>query len=156
MKNKKKNRVMFLLILILGITIGFALLSTTLKINGTAGIKSNTWDIHWDDSTIDVKRGSVTADIPVVSTATNQNDTVSFEVNLELPGDFYEFEIDAVNEGSIDGALSVITEKLYVSTDLEHELAGNDIPSYSIYYNCNYLCKCIFRFRNDKYIIRCF
>ena len=37
-KNKKQRRVMLLLILILSITIGFALLSTTLKINGSASI----------------------------------------------------------------------------------------------------------------------
>ena len=46
MKNRKKNRILLLLILLLAVTIGFALLSTTLKINGISGIKKNTWDIH--------------------------------------------------------------------------------------------------------------
>ena len=98
---------MLLLILILSITIGFALLSTTLKINGSASIKSNTWDIHWDDTSVNVNSGSVEADLPVVSKTTSDDDTVSFNVELDLPGDFYEFEIDAINEGSIDGALDL-------------------------------------------------
>ena len=106
-KNKKQRRIMFLLILILGITIGFALLSTTLYINGTAGIKGNTWNIHWDDTSINVVTGSVSADDPEVSTVTSTKDTVSFDVELELPGDFYEFEIDAINEGSVDGELDL-------------------------------------------------
>ena len=109
MKNKKKNRIMLLLILILGVTIGFALLSTTLFINGTASIKSNTWNIHWDDESINVTEGSVSATDPAVSTTTSTKDTVSFDVELELPGDFYEFEIDAINEGSVDGALDLAT-----------------------------------------------
>ena len=106
-KNKKQRRVMFLLILILSITIGFALLSTTLKINGSASIKSNTWNIHWDDSSIVVNPNSVEAEEPEVSTTTSAKDTVSFDVELEVPGDYFEFEIDAVNEGSVDGALDL-------------------------------------------------
>ena len=106
-KNKKQRRIMFLLILILGITIGFALLSTTLYINGTAEIKSNTWNIHWDDTSVNVTQGSVSATEPSVSTTTSTKDTVSFDVEFEMPGDFYEFEIDAINEGSVDGALEL-------------------------------------------------
>ena len=107
MKNRKQRKIMFLLILILGITVGFALLSTTLKINGSASIKSNTWDIHWDDTSIAVTQGSVTATNPTVTTTTSTKDTVSFDVEFEMPGDFYEFEIDAINEGSVDGALEL-------------------------------------------------
>ena len=62
---------------VLGITLGFALLSTTLKINGTAGIKSNAWNIHWDDRSVNVTQGSVSATNPLVSTTTSTKDTVS-------------------------------------------------------------------------------
>ena len=107
MRNRRKNKVFLYLLVILGITVGFALLSTTLKINGIAGIKSNTWNIHWDDESINVSSGSVVAEEPKVSSATVAKDTVSFDVELEMPGDYFEFEIDAVNEGSIDGALNL-------------------------------------------------
>ena len=124
---------MLYLLVILGITVGFALLSTTLFINGTAAIKSNTWNIHWDDTSVNVTQGSVAATAPNVTTTTSTKDTVSFSVNLELPGDFYEFEIDAINEGSVDGALDLLTTKLYASNDLEHPLTGANIPSYLLY-----------------------
>ena len=122
-RNKKQRRIMFLLILILGVTIGFALLSTTLFINGTANIKSNTWNIHWDDRSVNVTTGSVSATEPSVSTTTSTKDTVSFDVELEVPGDYYEFEIDAINEGSVDGELELAENWItYKSNNVETTL----------------------------------
>ena len=131
MKNKKQRKILLYLLVVLGLTIGFALLSTTLKINGTASIKSNNWDIHWDSSSISVNQDSVDTTLPTVSKGESDNDTVSFNVELNLPGDFYEFEIDAVNSGSIDGALDTITTKVYNSSD--EELKTEDIPEYLKY-----------------------
>jgi hypothetical protein len=107
---KKKNRILLLIILLLGISIGFAALSTTLKINGTANITKNTWEIYWDEDTIDVKPGSKGNTVPIVSDDTNGAvDTVlTWTVNLDLPGDYYEFTIDAVNDGSIDAMVDEI------------------------------------------------
>ena len=67
MKNKKQRKIFLYLLVILGITVGFALLSTTLYINGTAGIKANTWDIHWDQESIQVTENSVVAETPTVT-----------------------------------------------------------------------------------------
>ena len=106
MKSKKKKKLLLLLVLLLGLTVGFALLSTTLKINGTAGVKGNTWDVRWDDESVDVAQGSVSAEDPEVE-GTN-DDTVTFSVNLELPGDYYEFTVDAVNKGTIDAIITDI------------------------------------------------
>ena len=132
MRRKRKNeKVLLYLLVILGLTIGFALLSTTLKINGTANIKSNNWDIHWDSNSISVNQDSVDTTLPTVSKGISDNDTVSFNVEFNLPGDFYEFEIDAVNAGSVDGALDTITTKIYNSND--EELENEDIPEYLKY-----------------------
>ena len=43
-KMKKRYSLLELLLIVFMITVGFALLSTTLKINGTAGLKSNSWN----------------------------------------------------------------------------------------------------------------
>lgn len=108
-RNKKKNARLALLLILLTLALGFALLSTTLFINGTASIKSNTWNIHWDSNSVSVLPGSVSAETPEVSTTTTSNDTVSFDVELGMPGQFFEFTVDAVNEGTIDGALDLAT-----------------------------------------------
>ena len=64
--NKRKKKVYLYLLIILGLTIGFALLSTTLKINGVAGINKNTWNIHWDDESVVVTPNSVAGNTPTV------------------------------------------------------------------------------------------
>ena len=126
MKNRRKSRVLLLLILLLAVTIGFALLSTTLKINGTAGIKKNTWNIHWDDTSVHETTGSVTATTPAyVSDAEKKN--IDFSVEFELPGDFYEFTADAINEGSIDGKIETIQVKFY-EADGTTPIAAADMP----------------------------
>ena len=113
MKNKKKNRMLLLIILLLGISIGFAALSTTLKINGSAILNKNTWSIYWDEASIvvnpDGKSGT-----PVVTDGDDgaENTKLTWNVSLDLPGDFYEFTIDAVNAGTIDAMVENIDETL--------------------------------------------
>ena len=131
MKNKKQRRVMFLLILILGVTIGFALLSTTLYINGTAGIKKNTYDIHWDSTSVVVNPNSVGNTTPSVI-GTNDN-TVEFETTLELPGEFYEFTVDAINEGTIDGEITLSEKEVFESDGITE----TTLPNY-IHYTVTY------------------
>ena len=125
-KNKKQRKIYLYLLIILGITIGFALLSTTLFINGTANIKSNTWNIHWDSDSIEETTGSVTATTPASVTDAEEKN-ISFAVEFELPGDFYEFSADAVNEGSIDGKIETISIKFY-EADGTTEIDKDDLP----------------------------
>ena len=130
MRNKKRQRNLYLyLLIILGITVGFALLSTTLYINGTANIKKNTWDIHWDDESIVETQGSVEAMTPAAVIDTEKKN-VSFAVELELPGDFYEFTVDAKNYGSINGAIDSVKIKFYKEDGMEE---WETLPSYIKY-----------------------
>lgn len=134
MKNRKKGRMIFLLILILGVTVGFALLSTTLKINGTAGIKANTWSVHWDDESVEPTAGSNITPTTAAHTTDSKQEVLEFAVSLELPGDNYEFTVDAVNDGTIAGQLDTIVLKLY-EEDGTTEITT--IPSYLEYYITN-------------------
>ena len=129
-KSRRKNRKLLILILLLAVTLGFALISTTLNVIGTAGIRKNTWDIHWDSESVVVKNGSVSATKPVVS-GTN-DDTVTFDVDLELPGDYFEFNVDAINEGSVDGEITLSHLGMFDSTGTT-ELTGDNKPSYLTY-----------------------
>ena len=130
MRNKKQRKKMLMLVLLLAVTVGFALLSTTLKINGIAGIKGNKWDIHWDENSIVETEGSVEA-----KTAAYVSDSakkiVTFDVDLELPGDFYEFTLDAKNYGTIAGAVEQVKITFYDEND--QEIEPEDMPDYIIY-----------------------
>ena len=106
-KNKKKLNYMILLIMLLVISIGYAVLSTNLNIVGSGTINNPTWNIHWEN--VQVKTGSVSASTPTIDTAKT---TVNYSVTLTIPGEYYEFTVDAVNAGTIDGMVSVISNKL--------------------------------------------
>ena len=101
--NKYKNKIMLgVLLLFFLISIGFALLTTTLNIEGNTTAKANTWDIYFDN--IQVKTGSIT---PVQAATINKSNKtqLSFNVNLNLPGNYYEFDVDVVNKGTIDAMI---------------------------------------------------
>lgn len=126
--NKKKIRTtLLILILLLGLSVGYAAISSTLNITGTSLIGNPTWNIHFEN--IQVKSGSVT---PTTAASINAaGDTVTYAVTLAEPGDYYEFTVDAKNSGSIDGMISSITSKMNgsVITTLPEYL------EYSVTYN---------------------
>ena len=130
-RKRNSNFIIFIIIALFCITIGYAALSSTLNINGKSSISKNTWDVYFDN--VQVKDGSVEAvKIPKVTDKT----TVDFEVALNMPGDFYEFNVDVVNNGTIDAMIeSVVKEpeltdaqKKYLNYIIEYE-NGEQIAS---------------------------
>ena len=122
MRKNRKNKYMLLLVLLLAISVGYALLSTTLKINGSSIIAKNTWSVYWANPV--VTEGSVTSTLPTIGNDTNGavNTVATWSTSLSLPGDFYEFTIDAVNAGTIDAMI----------TDIENTVTP-ELPSYIKY-----------------------
>ena len=113
-KNTKKgiNSKLLLILVILLMTIGFAYLSANLGIFGTSKLLGSNYSIHWDDTSI-VESG-VTPTISAHVTDTDKK-VIEFSTNLVLPGDYYEFTVDAVNDGDIDGAIKSIKQEIYNS-----------------------------------------
>ena len=109
---KKKGTIYILLLLLLGITLGYAYLNTTLNINGTTNITSANWNIYWDN--IVFGSNNVT-DITTPATISSGLTEVTFNVNFKEPGDTYEFTVDAVNDGSIDAMISVVNSGVYAA-----------------------------------------
>ena len=93
------------LISIFSLTIVYAALSVTLNIQGNAQVVASTWDIHLDN--VKVTSGSVSGTTPSITSPT----TATFSTTLNMPGDFYEFTIDVVNDGSIDAMIDSVTKE---------------------------------------------
>lgn len=128
---KNKNKKMFLmLLLIIGISIGYAALASNLKINGGSKVTKATWNIHWANP--QVKEGSVTNTKPTLS---ENNTNATYSVTLTEPGDFYEFTIDAVNEGTIDAEILKIESRFDGPEGTPIITEGNDknLPPYLEY-----------------------
>lgn len=106
-KRRKLNLILILFIIVLFIGLGYAYLTTTLSINGTTEVASNTWNVYWDN--IKVMDGSVEAEQPVIEA---NKTSLSFSIHLSKPGDFYEFTFDAVNDGSIDAMIDSINYEI--------------------------------------------
>ena len=104
-RKNKKYYILLIILLLLGVTFGYAVLNSTLNINGKSTIQKNTWNVHFEN--VQITTGSVEATkVPAIENST----TVDFEAQLNLPGDFYEFTIDVVNDGTIDAMIDCITK----------------------------------------------
>ena len=84
------------------LSIAYAAMSTALEIHGNSEVVASSWDIHLEN--VQVKSGSVATNAPVIS----GNSTLAFDVELNMPGEFYEFTVDVVNEGSIDAMIDSV------------------------------------------------
>ena len=105
-RKNKKFYIILVLIILFGVSVGYAAISRVLTINGNSEVKQNTWDIHFEN--VKVTNGSVTATTP--PTIDSSKTAVNFSFMLDLPGDFYEFTVDAVNHGTIDAMIDSITK----------------------------------------------
>ena len=101
MKRKKFVGIIVLLLMICAVTVGYSYLSENLNINGTSRINVSSWSVHF--GTITPTAGSVT---PTTAPAVDANGDINFSVVLNNPGEFYEFTVDVVNDGTINAAMS--------------------------------------------------
>ena len=87
------------------LAVGFAYISSAVNIGGVFTLFKSTWDIHFDN--LQVTSGSVSANPPSFN---SNNPELTLAVQFTNPGDFYEFTIDAVNAGDIDGMLDTFSD----------------------------------------------
>lgn len=115
MRKKENNKSLIgviIFLLLICVSIGYAALSSSLAINGTTKISQNKWDVHLES--VAVTSGSVT---PTTAATVGSNKlSVSYAVNLKLPGEFYEFTVNVKNGGTIPAKLSATPTVSGVST----------------------------------------
>lgn len=135
MESERKSKGIIIGVLcavIVFMSIGFAALSSQLKINGNATI-SDTWNVQI--ASITKKEGStgVTETAQPTHTAT----TANFNVSLKEPGDYAIYTVTVKNTGSLDAVLTRITETegeggsaaiKYTVTPAAGSEQGSDLP----------------------------
>ncbi len=102
MSTKKNNKTLILVILLLvivGMAVGYAALSQVIQINGTANITAQ-WKIMFTNIEEGKMNGAETNTEPSY-TAT----TANFDVNLLYPGASAQYLVTVENKGSIDAEL---------------------------------------------------
>ena len=126
MKNRKKNTKLVLLLLLVCITLGYAALRTGLNINGTANVASSSWNVYFSNYQMSNATNITPTTEPVITGTTTTS--ISYEVDLDVPGDIYEFSVEVVNGGSLDANISLVSK--YNGSEIG---PTNPIPEYITY-----------------------
>ena len=104
MYRNKTKIIIVMLVAIVFMAVGYAILSTSLNINGSTAVTSN-WQVEFSDiRTVSLKGGATNKVTPTVSKT-----TANFEVDLVQPGDEVTYEIDITNYGDIEAEVKGAT-----------------------------------------------
>ena len=108
MRDRKKRNIKIgaLCCLLVFMGIGYAILSQTLNISGTANMQGN-WSVKITNMKL-LEANKTGRATEVSSSYTNT--TASFEADLYMPGDSIEYEVTVTNNGNIDAVLNDIKQ----------------------------------------------
>ena len=98
--------IVLLVVAVVAMSIGFAVFSQNLNINGTATVASSNWNVQFKTDSYQESVGSVQVD---TGNRTLNATSMTFDVDLAKPGDFYEFTVTVENAGTLNAYLSGIT-----------------------------------------------
>ena len=104
--------VVVLLIVIAGLTVAFAALSTTLNINGTAYLDAAKWGIRFENLSSPTKIGSATTTGTAKIEETKAASITGMNVSLSIPGDKVTYTVDLVNKGTINAKIDNIEKTI--------------------------------------------
>ena len=113
--------VVVLLIVVAGLTIAFAALSTTLNINGTAYLDAAKWGIRFENLSSPTKIGSATTTGTAKIEETKAAEITGINVSLSTPGDKVTYTVDLVNKGTINAKIDKI-EKTQLTSEQQRYL----------------------------------
>lgn len=111
-KIKRKSRHLvfyFAFIIFAGVSIGYAVLTTSLNILGKSTLNRNSWNIYFDNVKI---LNNYTADLTSSPQLDEIKTKIIFNLKLSEPGQFYEISTDVVNKGTIDAMFEELSTNL--------------------------------------------
>ena len=130
--------IVVLLIVVAGLTVAFAALSTTLNINGTAYLDAAKWGIRFENLSSPTKIGSATTTGTAKIEETKAAEITGINVSLMAPGDKVTYTVDLVNKGTINAKIDNI-EKTVLTSEQQRYLTfkvtdkdGKEVSKYDI------------------------
>ena len=107
--------VVVLLIVVAGLTVAFAALSSSLNINGTAYLDAAKWGIRFENLSSPTKIGSATTTGTAKIEETKAAEITGLNVSLSIPGDKVVYTVDLVNKGTINAKIDNIEKTVLTS-----------------------------------------
>ena len=131
-KNTRYYKKLFFISILFVMVLGYALISSNLDIVGTLNLKHANWNIHWDSNSVEVAEGSISSELPIVN---SDEDEVSYTINLSNPGDFFQFTLDALNDGDVDGMVGIDSLDPVITDGDGEEIELPDYLKYKVTYS---------------------
>ena len=107
--------VVVLLIVVAGLTVAFAALSTTLNINGTAYLDAAKWGIRFENLSSPTRVGKATTTGTAKIEESKAAEITGMNVSLSIPGDKVTYTVDLVNKGTINAEIDNIEKTVLTS-----------------------------------------
>ena len=130
--------IVVLLIVVAGLTVAFAALSTTLNINGTAYLDAAKWGIRFENLSSPTRVGKATTTGTAKIEETKAAEITGINVSLMAPGDKVTYTVDLVNKGTINAKIDNI-EKTVLTSEQQRYLTfkvtdkdGKEVSKYDI------------------------
>lgn len=115
------KHILILLTIILAVfmKIGYSYLTEELNITGTAVASKNVWDVHFVEGTINDSSSQISncvnenqcSKITKHATIAESGTSIDFGVIFHIIGDYYEFTVDVINEGTVDAMLEEVVKE---------------------------------------------
>lgn len=113
--------IVVLLIVVAGLTVAFASLSSVLNIKGTAYLDAAKWGIKFQNLSEPVSVGKATTTGTAKIEETKSAEINGINVNLSIPGDKIVYTVDLVNKGTINAKIDNI-EKTQLTSEQQKYL----------------------------------
>ena len=132
-KNKKITLIIvFLSVALVSLTIGYALMSSNLKINTTGMVTPASWRIHFIDSSSTTQGSATVSGLPEKTDTTE----LSYNCTLTKPGDQCKVDATIKNDGDINAKLALITKLDPTYTGKDEDIAlMKENTVYNVKYN---------------------
>ena len=107
MEKKKNTQLIIIGVLsfaILFMSVGFATYATNLTINGTTTFGQSKWSVHFDTTPANFQ---TTTGSQTVSKTLGET-SITYSTSLNAPGEFAEFTVPIINDGTFDATLKAI------------------------------------------------
>ncbi len=136
MSNRKQKLIIIgaLCLVVTLLSIGYAILSANLRINGTAKVSGEKWSVEFvEKQAKTIPKGKATCDIGTI-----QNTSVTnLSAKVKVPGDSCTFTIPVENTGTLDASLVDVTNR-GLSLSYDGDPGDIDIISSYITYDVRY------------------
>ena len=110
MESERKTKIITLsavIVAVIGLTIAFAAMSRTLRINGSGTMDPANWDIYFENLSSPVLAGEATTS-GTPNLATKGAEITNLNATLKQPNDSVTYTVDITNDGDVNAEISQI------------------------------------------------